>query len=117
MCATTNLRLLMFVGMDTGVVIEANFGNDQTICNNVRFDSLLFVLSKLSIHTFCTQIEWPGGLEGQRRWVSGTLCRHTVSSVIPECGFANEIVDSLSFLIFDGYSFLNVFQLESRFLN
>ena len=46
--------LLIFVRMDTGVVIEANFGYDQTIRDNVRFDSLLFVLSKLSMHTFCS---------------------------------------------------------------
>ena len=42
----------MFVRMDTGVVVEANFGNDQMICDNIRFDSLPSVLSKLSIHTF-----------------------------------------------------------------
>ena len=41
----------MFVRMDTGVVVEANFGNDQMICDNIRFDSLPSVLSKLSIHT------------------------------------------------------------------
>ena len=114
----TNINLLMSIRMDT-CVVEGKFDNDQMIHDNICFQVGLLpsILSKLSIHTFCTQIEWPGGLEGQRRWVSGTLCRHTVSSVIPECGFANEIVDSLSFLIFDGYSFLNVFQLESRFLN
>ena len=41
----------MLVGMDTSVVVEANFSNDQTIYGNVCFYSLALVLSKLSIHT------------------------------------------------------------------
>ena len=52
MCATTNIDFLMYVRMDTGVIVEANFGNYQTILENVRVDLLPCVLSKVSIHTF-----------------------------------------------------------------
>ena len=42
----------MSIRTDT-CVVEGNFGNDQTICDNVRFqvDLLPSILSELSIHT------------------------------------------------------------------
>ena len=55
MYATTNLNLLMSIRTDT-CVVEGNFGNDQTIRDNVRFqvDLLPSILSELSIHTLCS---------------------------------------------------------------